>query len=85
MAQTFLQRLLGIPFKAETGSGLFALQGYPMLSSLSNRPEKLIAECEALFHANPWVAACERAIVSRFASVEFHLEDDDEETVDADT
>src|SRR6266481_3546899 len=85
---TFIQRLLGIApieAKAETGSGLFALQGFPMLSSLSNRPEKLIAECEQLFHANVWVAACERAIVGRFASVEVHLEDDNEETVDADT
>ncbi len=88
MASTFLQRLIGvapIEAKAETGSGLFALQGYPQLSSLSRRPEKLIAEAEALFHSNVWVAACERAVVGRFASVQFHLEDPEDNTLDADS
>lgn len=74
-----------IEAKAETGPGLFALQGYPMLSSLSRRPEKLIAEAEAMFHSNVWVAACERSIVPRFAGVEYHLEDDAEETIEAGT
>lgn len=82
---SLLDRLFPPPVKAETGSGLYALQGFPMLNSLSNRPEKLIAEAEALFHTNVWVAACERAIVSRFASVEYHLEDENDETIDSDT
>ena len=85
---SLLQRILGtapIEAKAETGSGLYALQGYPMLSSLSNRPEKLIAEAETMYHTNAWVAACERAIVARIASVKYHLEDDDDNTIDSDT
>lgn len=86
---SILTRLFRAPLpeivKAETGSGLFALQGFPMLNSLSRRPEKLIAEAEALFHSNVWVATCERAIVSRFSSVEYHLEDEADESVDAGT
>ena len=80
--QPSLPDIAPIEAKAETGSGLFALQGFPMLSSLSRRPEKLLAEAEALFHSNAWVAACERAIVGRFASVEYHVEDENDETLD---
>src|SRR6266850_3165913 len=71
--------------KAETGSGVASFLAYPSLTSLSRRPEKLIAEAQALFHANVWVAACERAIVNRMAAVEYHLEDDQDNTLDADS
>lgn len=69
--------------KAQTGSGWISMATLPHLSSLSRRPEKLIAEAQALFHSNVWVAACERAIVGRFASVEYHLETEDDESVTA--
>ena len=61
--------------KAETGSGLFALQGFDQLSSYSAQQNKLMAEAEGLFRSNVWVAAAERAITSRLAGVAYHLED----------
>jgi phage portal protein BeeE len=68
--------------KAVTGPGAFALANYPPVKHMSPDPNKLMAEAQALFHTNAWVNAAERAIVGRFTRMDWHLEDEDGETVD---
>src|SRR3990167_8333602 len=68
--------------KAETGSAVYAIGTYPQLDSLSRAPQKLMAEAQALFHTQTWVAAAERAIVGRYVRAPWHLEQADGDTVD---
>lgn len=70
--------------KAETGPGVFAISNYPQLESLSRHPAKLMAEAQALFHTQTWVAAAERAIVGRYVRAPWHLEQADGDTVGKD-
>ena len=70
--------------KAETGSAVYAIGTYPQLDSLSRAPQKLMAEGQALFHTQTWVAAAERAIVGRYVRAPWHLEQADGDTVDKD-
>jgi HK97 family phage portal protein len=70
--------------KAETGSGWVAMASYPQIESLSRSPQKLMAEAQALFHTQTWVAAAERAIVGRYVRAPYHLEQADGDTVGKD-
>lgn len=67
--------------KAETGSGVYSLMNYPTISSLTDNPVNKIAEAQALFRQNPWVAQAERAIVGRYVAAGYHLEDSEGNTV----
>ena len=67
--------------KAVTGPGAFALAHLPSLHSLNSHPNKLMAEAQALFHTNLWVQTAERAITNRLVATEWHLEDEEGETV----
>lgn len=69
------------PAKAQTGTGWVNMMNVPMLSSLANQPNKLMAEAEALFHTAPWVAEVERIISGRMGRVPYHLELPDGETI----
>src|SRR5688572_13806942 len=68
--------------KAVTGPGAFAMTYHTPLHSFSRDPHKLMAEAEALFHTNGWVAAAERALGGRFVRMAWHLEDENGDTVD---
>lgn len=70
--------------KAESGPGVFAIDTYQPLFDVSRSPNKLMAEAEALFHTQVWVAAAERAIVGRYVRAAWHLEQADGATVDKD-
>ena len=76
--------LAPIDAKAETGSGVASILAYPQLSSMSRRPERLMAEAEALFHTSPWVGEAERIISGRMGRVAYHLETEDGETISRD-
>ena len=71
-----------IEAKAAIGPGVFAMMNGTPLHSFSRDPHRLMAEAQALYHTNVWVNAAERAIVDRFTRIDWHLEDDDGDTVD---
>lgn len=80
---SLLNRLLGkSEAKAVTGPGAYAMTYYPNLVSMSRQPNKLMAEAQALFRANLWIGAAERALGGRFVRMAWHLETADGETVD---
>ena len=69
--------------KAAIGPGVVALSTYPQVSlSPARSPQKMMAEAEALFTSNLWVASAERAIVGRFVDAPWHLETAEGDTVD---
>ena len=81
---SILDRLLGrSETKAITGPGAYAMTYHPALISMSRQPNKLMAEAQALFRNNLWVAAAERALGGRFVRMAWHLENENGDTVDA--
>ena len=82
---TFLDRLLGRPAqdaKAATGAGAYNLAWHTPLSAMSRNPHRLMAEGQSLFHSNWTVHAAESAIGQRLRTTDWHLEDENGETVD---
>jgi phage portal protein BeeE len=82
---SIIDRLLGRPepeAKAATGPGVAALTYHTPWHTLSRDPNRLMAEGQALFHNNGWVASAERALGGRFIRMPWHLEDADGETID---
>ena len=67
--------------KVETGSGVYGIMNGIPLTSISDNPVNKIAEAQALFRQNPWVAQAERAIVGRYVAAGYHLEDSQGNTV----
>jgi hypothetical protein len=45
----------------------------------------LLAAAQLLYHTNPWVNAAERAVTSKFANVDWHLEDENDEDIGDDS
>lgn len=90
---TLLDRLLGRAIepapeaKAVTtgsggsGPGVVALTYDVPLSDPAKHPQKLAAAAQRAYHENVWVHAAEWAVSSRAASVSFHLETPDGNTV----
>jgi HK97 family phage portal protein len=68
--------------KAVTGPGVTSLMYGTPIHSMSRNANRLMVEAQALFHTNTWVNAAERAIVGRFTRMEWHLEDENGDTVD---
>jgi phage portal protein BeeE len=68
--------------KAAIGPGVASLTYGTPLHSLSRDPHRLMAEAQALFHTNGWVAAAERALGGRFVRMPWHLEDENGDTID---
>jgi phage portal protein BeeE len=81
---SIIDRLLGRPteVKAATGPGVAALTYHTPWHTLSRDPNRLMAEGQALFHSNGWVASAERALGGRFIRMPWHIEDDQGETID---
>lgn len=83
-------RLLGIPDpvqveppeKAAVGPGVAFMTNDVFLPSLSRSPQRLMAEAQALYHANPWVRTAEDAVTRRVVGLPWHLEDGDNEVDD---
>lgn len=61
-------------------------QGLPMALFSGNRdPHKLMADAQALYHQNVWVAAAERAVFGRILRTVWRLEDGEGDTVERKT
>jgi phage portal protein BeeE len=73
------------PQKAMTGPGAYAMSD-PGWASLMNYGRwdtpRGMARAQALSHANPWIDKAERMICGRLSAMPWHLETDDDETVD---
>lgn len=65
-----------------TGAGVLAYYNDVPLWSASRNPQRLMRQAQGLYHSHPWVHAAEHIVSSRAAGVEWHLEDDQGETVD---
>jgi hypothetical protein len=68
--------------KAETGPGVFPMMNDIHMDVFGRSDQARITAAQALYHTNPWVNAAERAVTSKFANVEWHLEDEDDEEID---
>src|SRR6266550_6753693 len=89
MALSFLDRLLGrtepVSVKAVngmTGPGAFALDSYPQVNVFARDPNMLMNAALGLFRSNPWVHIAEKTISDRFAKVDWHLEDEEGNTIE---
>lgn len=91
---SFLDRLIGrtetlpsvieqpIEAKAVTGPGAFSMMYGTPIHSFSRDPHRLMAEAQALFHTNAVVATAERKLGGLFVRMDWHLEDENGDTVD---
>ena len=69
--------------KAMTGRGAYVLEYHEPLNSMYRRSgPRWMKRAQEISRTNPWIDRAERTITGRGASVPFHLEDEDEETVD---
>jgi phage portal protein BeeE len=67
--------------KAVLGTGAYWMEHGVPLRSISRDPARLSAEAQRAYHTNEWVHAAESLIDAKFATVPWHLEDRDGETV----
>src|SRR5438132_6241777 len=88
MALSLLDRLLGrtepVAVNATYASspGAFALDSYPQVNVFARDPNMLMNAALGLFRSNPWVHIAEKTISDRFAKVDWHLEDDEGNTIE---
>jgi phage portal protein BeeE len=72
--------------KAMLGAGAAALTTGPMApwvsTSYLGREQKFMKQCTALWKGNPWIRAAERVISGKFSTVDWHLEDGNDEAID---
>lgn len=74
------------PAKAGSGPGLNAYLTDPPLGLFGrNTPQAIMRRAQELYHSNPWVHAAERVVSDKCANVRWHLEDDEQATVDETT
>ena len=70
------------PQKAETGPGVLPMMYDFKMSDLFGKSDHArLKAAQLLYHTNPWVNAAERAVTSKFANVEWHLEDENDEDI----
>lgn len=71
------------PVKATQGgiAGAWITSGNPMMSSLNNSPQKIMATAQVLYRTNVHIRAAERVIDQRFATVPWHLEDENDDEI----
>lgn len=62
--------------------GAYALDAYPSINVFQRDPNRMMNAALGLFRSNPWVAIAERTISWRFARIEWHLEDEEENTIE---
>jgi len=84
---SILDQALGTRSKAVIGPGVASVEMYPHISTIygQRKPTTLMAEAQNLYHTNVWVAAAERAIVSRVLRTPWRLEDENGDTIDEDS
>src|SRR5258708_1214167 len=63
------------------GAGVL-LTEFPLSTYGKQTPQKKMQRAWALSFEVPWIAAAEDAITERFAGVDWHLEDENDETID---
>ena len=68
--------------KAVTGPGAISMEINPPLRSLRNTPQAVARQALETYRNNEWVHLAEGLIDDKFATVKWHLEDRDGETVD---
>lgn len=71
--------------KAEIGAGVVPMMYDPKLSSIFKDDHARLKAAQLLYHVNPWVNAAERAVTSKFANVDWHLEDEADEDITDDS
>ena len=69
--------------KAEVGPFVSNIVSYPQASlfNTSRQPNRVMAEAQAIYKRNAWVAAAERAIVGRIMQTGWRIEDADGQTI----
>jgi len=68
--------------KAEIGAGVVPMMYDSKLSGVFGQNDHArLKAAQLLYHTNPWVNAAERAVTSKFANVDWHLEDESDEEI----
>jgi hypothetical protein len=67
--------------KAEIGAGVVPMMFDTKFSDLFKNDHARLKAAQLLYHTNPWVNAAERAVSSKFANVDWHLEDEHDEDI----
>ena len=73
------------PTKAISGPGASGWLYQTSLSTIGNTPQKMMRQAYDYWRSNMWVRAAERVISARFSTVDWHLEDDDDNELDEET
>ena len=68
--------------KAALGPGVISMTYDRPAFSMASAPQKLAVQAQALYHTNPWVHAAEKAVSGRGGSVDWHLEDENDDEID---
>src|SRR5512146_2656126 len=66
---------------AELGPGVVPMVYDPKMDSIFKDDHARLKAAQLLYHTIPWVNAAERAVTSKFANVEWHLEDENDEDI----
>ena len=66
------------PRKAETGIGAVMMRTNPPLSVFSKTPQSMMRDAQAVALSDITIRAAERVIANRFASTDWHLEDEND-------
>jgi phage portal protein BeeE len=75
--------VVSAPEKAVTGPGAAAMMTLaPLWTATQADPHSFMRQAQQVYLSNPWVFAAEEAISGKFASTEWHLEDQDDVEID---
>ena len=79
-------RRVAAPYeKAVVGPGMAAQMTLTSLSSAMRSPQKMMQAAQALFHSDPWVRRAEETIDQVFATMAWHLEDENGDHIEDET
>lgn len=71
--------------KAEIGAGVVPMTYGTHISTLFGKDDHTrLKAAQLLYHTNPWVNAAERAVTGKFANVDWHLEDENDDEISDD-
>ena len=76
------RRVVPAPEKAAIGPGAASMMTLEPVWSGVRSPQKMMELAQGLFHSDPWVRRAEETIDLAFATVDWHLEDENEEQID---
>jgi phage portal protein BeeE len=69
------------PAKASSGIGAFWMSTEPSISMFSGNQQKMMKDAQEVAQSNRWIRASERVISQAFGTVDWHLENEEGETV----